>query len=51
MWETIESSVVFDSFPWVSDHSGVLSKIALPLEKYTEPPFGYNLPPSLNLDF
>jgi hypothetical protein len=51
MWETIESSVVFDSCPWVSDHSGVLSKIALPVEEDTAPSFGYNLLPSLSLDF
>lgn len=51
MWETIESSVVFDSCPWVSDHSGVLSKIALPVEEDAAPSFGYNLPPSLRLDF
>jgi endonuclease/exonuclease/phosphatase family metal-dependent hydrolase len=25
-----KSPVVFDSFPWVSDHSGVLSNVVLP---------------------
>ncbi len=50
MREIIESSVVFNSCPWVSDHSGVLAKIALPVKGDAAPPFGYNLLPSLKLD-